>query len=650
VQRVESGGELAVVAQAGHCVLDVDLHCFDLSGDTEAGIQTDAEHRDYGDDTYPECRGTGGSTVQRNETSQQNRCRSVLEEPEAAKHLSEDGTCLDSSAKPMVGLEHVEHGGRAESTECHHAADPEDERDQIQTAQGNHRGIIRGVMTTDRHAIPWLEWGADTFSRATAERKPVLLAIGAAWCRWTEEMDRVSYRDPEVVRLVTERFISIRVDADRRPDVSERYTLGGWPTTAFLTPSGEILGGGTYLEPAPLVLVLQQVSEAFATRRAEIDTRVGEPTGSRRTLAGPDTAAPVLDVDAGRWLDEQLLACFDRTWGGFGSASKRVHPDALATALVRGRDTASPDLTHVATHTLDAIATRGLWDPVEGGFFRYCDQRDWSEPHVEKVLTVNAQLLELFLSASRLLDRSDYASQATDIVRFVSGTFADPDGGFYASQRADPAYAALSSREARSGHASPPIDRTVFTAATAAMASAYVLGASVLEDSSLLEYAATSIDRVVLATYEPGAGVGHNATGMPVARGLLTDQVRVSAALLDLYDATRQEVYLDMPRELMAYCDQMMWDEAGGFTDRARTGLAGFDAPVGLLREPHRPLGLNCDAAIVLARLGASAGEPRYRDLALRTLACQTPVYREHGLDGASYVRALDQIQAVEGS
>ena len=108
-------------------------------------------------------------------------------------------------------------------------------------------------MTTEPHPIPWLEWGADAFVRAVAEQKPVLLAIGAAWCRWTEEMDRVSYRDPAVVRLVTERFIPIRIDADRRPDVSERYTLGGWPTTAFLTPTGDILGGGTYLEPGPLV-------------------------------------------------------------------------------------------------------------------------------------------------------------------------------------------------------------------------------------------------------------------------------------------------------------------------------------------------------------------------------------------------------------
>ena len=497
-------------------------------------------------------------------------------------------------------------------------------------------------MTT---GIPWLEWGADAFARAAAEQKPVLLAIGAAWCRWTEEMDRVSYRDPAVVRLVTERFIPIRIDADRRPDVSERYTLGGWPTTAFLTPAGDILGGGTNLESGPLAVVLAQVATAFAARRAEIDQRIAEPAGAGRdTGTDSDPGAHGLDDDAGRWLDEQLLARFDETWGGFGSEPKRVYADALAAALLRCGDTANPDLTRVVTHTLDVIAERGLWDPVEGGFFRYCERRDWSEPHVEKVLTLNARLLELYLSASQLLDRPDYADRAAAIIRFVHGTFADPDGGFYASQRADPAYVALSSLEARRGRAAPPIDRTVYTDATAVMASAYMLGSSILGDRSLVEFAATSIDRVVMETYERGGGVGHNATKAPVARGLLTDHVTISAALLDLYDLTGQDVYLDMPRELMSYCEQSMWDEAG-FTDRARANLTGHDAPVGLLREPHRPLGLNCRAATVLARLAVCADEPRYLDQAVRTLACQTPVYREHGLDGAAYVLALDAVR-----
>ena len=510
-------------------------------------------------------------------------------------------------------------------------------------------------MTREPNPIPWLEWGGEAFARAVAAQKPVLLSIGAAWCHWTEEMDRVGYRDPRVVQLVTTRFIPIRIDADRRPDVSERYTLGGWPTTACLTPAGEILAGGTYLEPEPLVAVLEQVATAFSARRAEIDARVvvaGVDDGvgvGRDTDGDPGQAARGLDEAAGRWLDEQILAQFDETWGGFGSAPKRVHADALAVALLRSRETTNPDMTRVVTETLDAIAARGLWDSVEGGFFRYCEGRDWSEPHTEKLVTVNARLLELYLSAARLLDRQDYADRATALIRFIHETFADPDGGFCASQRADPAYMALSSLEARRRGEVPPIDPTIYTDASAVMASAYILGTSVLGDRSLVEFSATSVDRLVLETYQRGGGVGHCITGAPVARGLLTDHVTISAALLDLYDVTGQDVYLDMPRELMAYCEHEMWGKAGGFTDRVQSHAVGYDAPVGLLREPHRPFGLNCRAAIVLARLAVLTDEPRYRDLAVRTLGWQTPVYRKHGLDGAAYVLALEQIHAASG-
>ena len=307
------------------------------------------------------------------------------------------------------------------------------------------------------------------------------------------------------------------------------------------------------------------------------------------------------------------------------------------------------DLTRVVTLTLDAIANGGLWDAVEGGFFRYCAGRDWSEPQVEKVLTVNAQLLELYLLASRLFTRSDYAEQARAIILFVHRTFADSEGGFFASQYADPGRAALSSREARRQITAPSVDHTIYTDATALMASAYILGASVLEDSSLLEFAAEAVDRVVMAGYRRGGGVGHNVTGSPAPRGLLTDHVTMSAALLDLYEATGQAVYLDLPQELMAYCHQTMWDEEGGFADRARN-LTGHDASIGLLREPRYLLGLNCRAAIVLARLGEYADEPAYRELAGQTLALQSLVYREHGLAGAVYLLALHQTKAATGA
>src|SRR6266567_3294500 len=108
--------------------------------------------------------------------------------------------------------------------------------------------------------IAWLPWSTDAFSRAAREGKPVLLSITAAWCHACHEMDRTTYADPEVAALVRDRFVAIRVDTDRRPDINERYNLGGWPTTAFLTAEGDVIAGDTFVPPDRMRGVLARVS------------------------------------------------------------------------------------------------------------------------------------------------------------------------------------------------------------------------------------------------------------------------------------------------------------------------------------------------------------------------------------------------------
>ena len=105
--------------------------------------------------------------------------------------------------------------------------------------------------------IQWNEWGEEAFAIAKRENKPILLDIGAVWCHWCHVMDRESYDDPEVAKIVNERFVAVKVDRDERPDIDSRYQVavsavsgqGGWPLTAFLTPDGKPFFGGTYFPP-----------------------------------------------------------------------------------------------------------------------------------------------------------------------------------------------------------------------------------------------------------------------------------------------------------------------------------------------------------------------------------------------------------------
>jgi uncharacterized protein len=168
-------------------------------------------------------------------------------------------------------------------------------------------------------SITWAEWSPRVFARAEAERKPILLSLVTAWSDACAAMDATTYSSPDVRSLIDERFVAVRVDADRRPDVNERYNLGGWPTTMFLTSRGDRLSGGTYFDAQQMLAAMRQVSDAYRDRADEIDARSHairtKSAGRVRREADrdPDHAA----ADSVAHFRSLLLDRFDPVHGGF---------------------------------------------------------------------------------------------------------------------------------------------------------------------------------------------------------------------------------------------------------------------------------------------------------------------------------------------
>ena len=464
--------------------------------------------------------------------------------------------------------------------------------------------------------IAWLPWSAAAFARARAERKPVLLCIVTAWSDACREMDRTSYADPAVAARINGSFIPVRVDADRRPDISERYALGGWPTTAFLTPDGEVLGGGTYVECARLPGVLDEVCAAFA--------RGSVPAAPTRPPGADDLPRAEVDPDV---LAADVLADYDERHGGFGTGGKFPHTAPLHLALARYRRSGAPRLAAIVTTTLDAMGWGPLYDQVDGGFFRYAAAPDWREPQREKTLEVNAQLLRLYVDAARALDIGRFADRAAGVIHYVQRFLSDADdGGWYGSQRAS------------DGH----VDRTLYADGNAVMASAMLEAAALFDDDSLREFALRSLERVLLACYQPGHGVAHYLDRGPQVRGLLADQVAMAAAQLDAFAATGNIVYEMMAEELMHQAALGLWDdEGGGFYDRSSAGAS----DVGRMRVRLKPFVQNCEAAQVLRRLAATSGESRFAQLAAESLAAVAPAAARQGPLAAQYVLAREQAE-----
>ena len=484
------------------------------------------------------------------------------------------------------------------------------------------------------HEIAWRDWSADAFGCARIQRRPVLLSIVASWSEACRVMDATSYADPEVVAIVEQRFVAIRVDADRRPDISERYSLGGWPTTAFLTADGALAGGGTFVSQDRMAAVLRRTLAAFETRIGEIAAG-GLPAPAacdgQTEPHEPDPEEPA--------LVERVFAWFDEAHGGFGTAPKFPLVAPIRLALHLHRDEANARAARIAAVSLDAIGWGGLHDEADGGFFRCADAPTWEQPHREKLLDVNAALIDLYLDAAEVLGSQRYADRAHDALRYVQNWLADHvDGGWAASQRSDSEYYDAQAAGFDARRARPPVDRTLIASWNAAMASAALHAAHAFQDDALGAFALTSLERVLSTCYRPGGGVARCADGAVRIAGLLEDQIGMARACLDAHDASGNVVYGMMAEELARHAMRTMWDErCGAFLDR--TVLEGAEA-IGLLRQRIHPFAGNCDAAVVLRRLAATSGDTGFTIAADAALAAVAPRAAAQGPHAAHYLLA----------
>ncbi|HEX3352354.1 MAG TPA: thioredoxin domain-containing protein, partial [Terriglobales bacterium] len=300
--------------------------------------------------------------------------------------------------------------------------------------------------------VQWNEWSEEAFAAAKRENKPVLLDIGAVWCHWCHVMDRESYDDPEVARIVNERFVAVKVDRDERPDIDSRYQVavsaisgqGGWPLTAFLTPDGKPFYGGTYFPPdenygrPSFKRVLNSIADAYHQKNGDV---MEQAEMVEVALARAESFAGAKGEFSPRVIDdiaESALKMFDPQNGGFGSAPKFPHPAMLDLLIERYARTRDEKLREVFVPTLEKMACGGVYDQLAGGFHRYSVDERWIVPHFEKMSYDNSELLKNYVHGYQVFGHEFYAHVARDIIRWMDEWLSDREhGGFYASQDAD---------------------------------------------------------------------------------------------------------------------------------------------------------------------------------------------------------------------
>jgi len=481
--------------------------------------------------------------------------------------------------------------------------------------------------------VDWWPWSDAAFAEAARRDVPVLISIGYATCHWCHVMARESFSDPVIAAQLEAGFVAIKVDREEHPEVDATYLAAasaftpslGWPLTVFATSTGAAFYAGTYFPPRPVHgvpafrEVLDAITDAWQHRRSDVEESatalVAALTADRP--AGGDLP-PFVAFEA---AVETLAALEDPQFGGFGPAPKFPTTPVLAFLLEQG----TPEARSLAERTLAAMAASPLRDAVEGGFFRYAVHRDWSEPHYERMLTDNAQLLACYAALGDEATATGIAGFLLDVLRvsgesgpggFASGQDSESEidgvrneGGYYARDRAG-----------RVGLPPPPLDAKVLTGLNG-LAFGALADAGVRFSRPDWIAAAAEIADAVLAVHGDRPPLRRASLHGQVSDAVATleDYGGLAGGLLRLALASGQPAYAVTARRLIEACasaEGAVLVPEGSDPVLAARGLA-LPPETSDGATPSGPA-LLADAALLLAAL---TGDDRHTRIAERAVA-----------------------------
>ena len=298
--------------------------------------------------------------------------------------------------------------------------------------------------------VDWHPWGNEAFEKAKREDKPVFLSSGYSCCHWCHVMEKESFEDEEVAKLLNSHFVSIKVDREERPDVDHIYMevcqaltrSGGWPLTIIMTPDKKPFFAGTYFPKASkwgrpgIMDVLNTVQQRWAENRNDLIQASEDIVQLIQDRSEKESEGELSE----RMLDRafnQLEEGFDSQYGGFNGAPKFPTPHNLQFLLRYWRLKGNKKALSMVEKTLTAMRKGGIYDHLGYGFARYSTDNKWLVPHFEKMLYDNALLCHAYLEAYQCTGNKDFAQVAEEILAYVMRDMTSPEGGFYSAEDAD---------------------------------------------------------------------------------------------------------------------------------------------------------------------------------------------------------------------
>ncbi len=523
--------------------------------------------------------------------------------------------------------------------------------------------------------IPWRTWSAAAFAEAQERNRPILLCLTTAWSQWSHLMDERAYSDDSVQYLIKTDFVPVRVDAAARPDIDRRYNRGGWPTTAFLTPEGELMAGATYIPVQEMRDFLVELAQEYRENRDMIREKLGALEEKRREAEAAERAVdgvltPAIPAETMGFIG----GAFDRVNGGLGEAPKFTHTEALGFALEWCQHTLDYNLAAMVKHSLDIMALSNLFDREDGVFFRFANDAQWEDPERECTLEENAALVSLYMEAAHVFRENSFTQTGTRVLRYLVEKLHDPAsgafaGGFFATED----YYRLPAAQRRN-FGETCVDPVIHAKENGLAAQAFLTAFRTTENTAYRDHATAVLSHLWDAMWHPERGVARNwhgdvdpvEVGDPVEAcdrvevrdrvgtaygwGWLPDQTAAARAFAQAYETTGERAYLDRALAVANHILRVHHDPAnGGFWDSAPGHTAAWgdgesSAVLGLLAQRQEVMADTAGAAELLIRLWHLTANDRYRAIAQTALANYADSFRYFGHFGAPYGQAVDRL------
>jgi len=322
--------------------------------------------------------------------------------------------------------------------------------------QSDHRGEPNKLINESspyllQHAynpVDWYPWGEEALNKAKKEDKPILISIGYSSCHWCHVMEKESFENDTIAKIMNDHFVCIKVDREERPDIDQVYMdavqamgqPGGWPLNVFLTADQKPFYGGTYFPPQGWARLLQNVAKAYDEQREKVEKSADQLTEALATSElekmGLQNAGKTFEKETLEKGYELLAKKFDKQQGGLKGAPKFPMPANWLLLMRYQQLTKNQEARQQLETTLDALARGGIYDQIGGGFARYSTDDEWLAPHFEKMLYDNGQLMSLFSEGYTVFKKPLYKKVVYQTADWLAREMTD-NGGFYSALDAD---------------------------------------------------------------------------------------------------------------------------------------------------------------------------------------------------------------------